>query len=139
MLGKCKQTERAHTLFQAMVDEGCVANHESYTALLSAYSRSGHFDEAFSLLDVMRNTDGCQPDIYTYSIFIKSCVHIFAFDKAQRLLSDMKNEGIKPNTITYNTLIDAYGKSRRYVTILQPFFSSSYSFLRLCILKETYF
>lgn len=123
MLGKCKQPERAHTLFQAMVDEGCVANHESYTALVSAYSRSGHFDEAFSFLDIMRNTDGCQPDIYTYSILIKSCVHVFAFDKAQSLLSDMKNEGIKPNVITYNTLIDAYGKARRYVATITKFFS----------------
>lgn len=114
MLGKCKQPERAQVLFQAMVDEGCMINHEVYTALLSAYSRSGLFDKAFSLLDVMKSSDGCHPDVYTYSILIKSCLQMFEFEKVQSLLADMKSLGIRPNAITYNTLIDAYGKAGRY-------------------------
>ncbi|XP_057479768.1 pentatricopeptide repeat-containing protein At5g48730, chloroplastic isoform X2 [Actinidia eriantha] len=114
MLGKCKQPERAHALFQAMVDEGCVVNHESFTALLSAYSRSGLFDKAFSLLELMKNSPDCKPDVYTYSILIKSCLQFFAFDKVDGLLSDMASQGIKPSTITYNTLIDAYGKAKKF-------------------------
>ncbi|KAJ0971927.1 hypothetical protein J5N97_019886 [Dioscorea zingiberensis] len=114
MLGKCKQPQRARVLFQAMIDEGCIINHESYTALVSAYSRSGLFDEAFALLNEMKSTDGCQPDVYTYSILIKSCLQVFALDKVQELLVDMENQGIRPNTITYNTLIDAYGKAGRF-------------------------
>lgn len=113
MLGKCKQPEKAHELFQAMVDEGCIINHESYTALVSAYSRSGLFDKAFCLLDKMKITDGCEPDVQTYSILIKSCLQVFAFDKVHILLADMESRAIKPNTITYNTLIDAYGKAGR--------------------------
>lgn len=114
MLGKCKQPEKAHALFLAMIDEGCVVNHEAYTALLSAYSRSGLFDKAFSLLEKMKNTPDCQPDVHTYSVLIKSCLQVVAFDKVPVLLSDMANQGIKPNTVTYNTLIDAYGKAKRY-------------------------
>ncbi|KAK6940528.1 Pentatricopeptide repeat [Dillenia turbinata] len=114
MLGKCKQPEKAHALFLAMIDEGCTANTESYTALLSAYGRSGCFDEAFSLLEQMKKMPNCKPDVFTYSILIKSCLHAFAFDKAQFLLDDMEGQGIKPNTITYNTLIDAYGKAQKF-------------------------
>uniref|UniRef100_A0A2N9EDI5 Pentacotripeptide-repeat region of PRORP domain-containing protein n=1 Tax=Fagus sylvatica TaxID=28930 RepID=A0A2N9EDI5_FAGSY len=114
MLGKCKLPHKADDLFQAMIDEGCVVNHEAYTALLSAYSRSGLFDKAFSLLHKMKNTPDSHPDVHTYSIFIKSCLQDFAFDKVQALLSDMETQGIKPNTVTYNTLIDAYGKARKF-------------------------
>lgn len=115
MLGKCKQPDKAYVLFQSMIDEGCIVNHESYTALVSAYSRSGFFDKAFSLLDLMKNTPGCEPDIYTYTIMLKSCLQVYAFDRVQALLSDMAEQGIKPNTVTYNTLIDAYGKAGRYL------------------------
>ncbi|XP_075491167.1 pentatricopeptide repeat-containing protein At5g48730, chloroplastic [Primulina tabacum] len=114
MLGKCKQPEKAHTLFQAMINEGCFMDREAFTALLSAYSRSGLFEKAFSILNQMKNTRGCSPDVFTYSIFIKSCLQVYDFCKVKSLLSDMEIEGIKPNTITYNTLIDAYGKSKKF-------------------------
>lgn len=113
MLGKCKQPEKAHELFEAMIDEGCYVSSESYTALLSAYGRSGLLDRAFSILEEMKSTRDCQPDVQTYSILIKSCLHVFAFDKVHYLLSDMAIQGIKPNTVTYNTLIDAYGKAKK--------------------------
>ncbi|KAE8821570.1 pentatricopeptide repeat-containing protein [Hordeum vulgare] len=61
MLGKCKQSGKTHDLFQAMVDEGCAPNLESYTTLVSTYSRSGSFDRDFSLLDEMKGTPGCRP------------------------------------------------------------------------------
>ncbi|KAG2261153.1 hypothetical protein Bca52824_068232 [Brassica carinata] len=76
MLGKCKQPEKARQLFQEMIGEGCVVNHEVYTALLSAYSRSGRFDDAFTLLEVMKSSHNCQPDVHTYSILIKSFLQV---------------------------------------------------------------
>ncbi|KAI8523227.1 hypothetical protein RHMOL_Rhmol13G0056800 [Rhododendron molle] len=114
VLGKCKQPDKAHSLFQAMISEGCGVNRESYTALLSAYSRNGLFDKAFSLLEEMKNSLDCKPDVHTYSILIKSCVQVSAFDKVDSLLSVMASQGIKPNTVTYSTLIDAYGKTRKF-------------------------
>ncbi|GFP80780.1 pentatricopeptide repeat-containing protein at5g48730 chloroplastic [Phtheirospermum japonicum] len=114
MLGKCKQPEKAHILFQAMIDEGCVVDREAYTALMSAYSRSDFLDKAFSILEQMKEIRNCQPDVFTYSILIKSCVQFNNFGKVQSLLSDMEIQGIKPNTITYNTLLDAYGKAKKF-------------------------
>ncbi|KAL1333331.1 hypothetical protein AAHE18_11G092700 [Arachis hypogaea] len=75
---------------------------------------SGLLDKAFSLLEEMKSTPNCRPDVQTYSILIKSCLQVFAFDKVHCLLSDMAIHSIKPNTVTYNTLIDAYGKAKRF-------------------------
>lgn len=127
MLGKCKQPEKAFELFQTMVEEGCPVNHESYTALLSAYGRSTRFNQAFSLLEYMKNTPDLQPDVHTYTVLIKSCLHFSDFDKVEALLSDMEAQGIRPSTVTYNVLIDAYGKARKY----SPNISSPYDILTL--------
>lgn len=113
MLGKCKQPEKALELFQAMIEEGCPVSNESYTALLSTYGRSARFEQAFSLLEYMKNAPDLQPDVHTYTVLIKSCLHFSAFDKVEALLSDMAAQGIKPSTVTYNILIDAYGKTRK--------------------------
>lgn len=120
-----------------MIDEGCGVNHESYTAILSAYSRNGLFDKAFSLLEEMNNSTDCKPDVHTYSILIKSCLQVLAFDKVDSLLSVMASQGIKPNTITYNTLIDAYGKARKLVSpfpflnIVSNYITSAETMLKL--------
>ncbi|CAH9107982.1 unnamed protein product [Cuscuta europaea] len=114
MLGKCKQPEKAQSLFQMMIDEGCAVNQEAYTALLSAYSRTALFNDAFSLLEEMKNTPNCQPDVFTYTVLIKSYLQVYDFGKVRVLLSEMEIEGIKPNTVTYNILIDAYGKAKRF-------------------------
>lgn len=125
MLGKCKEPEKAQSLFEMMVEEGCVVNQEAYTALLSAYSRSGRFHEAFSILEEMKNIPNCLPDVFTYTILIKSCLQVYDFDKVQILLSDMECMGIKPNTVTYNTLIDSYGKAKRFDCYSLVWFYSS--------------
>ncbi|GLJ08532.1 hypothetical protein SUGI_0090660 [Cryptomeria japonica] len=114
MLGKCRQYERAESLFKLMIDEGLEPSIESYTALASAYSRSGLLQKAFSVLDQMKTFPQCQPDVYTYSILIKSSVEVSRFDYVDMLLSEMSENGIKPNTVTYNTIIDAYGKAGKF-------------------------
>lgn len=114
MLGKCKQYERANSLFQLMIEEGLEPSIESYTALVSAYSRSGLLHKAFTVLEEMKRIPLCKPDVFTYSILIKSCVEYSRFDHVDRLLSDMSRNGIKPNTVTYNTILDAYGKVGKF-------------------------
>ncbi|CAN6440271.1 unnamed protein product [Victoria cruziana] len=79
-----------------------------------SYSRSGLFDQAFCILDKMKTMPDCQPDVFTYSILIKSCLQFSMFDKVQMLLVDMGSRGIQPNTVIYNTLIDAYGKAGKF-------------------------
>ncbi|CAN1269513.1 Pentatricopeptide repeat-containing protein At5g48730, chloroplastic [Linum perenne] len=104
MLGKCRQAEKAQELFQVMIDEGCAPCLESYTALVSAYGRSGIFDKAFSLLEEMKTIPDCYPDVHTYSILIKSCLQVFAFEKVQVLLSDMAASRIRPSVVTFEEM-----------------------------------
>lgn len=111
MLGRCRQHEKAYILFQLMLQEDCYMNVEVYTALLAAYGRSGVLDKAFAILDEMKAIPHCQPNIFTYTIFIKSCVELGHFDHVDRLLAEISSAGMRPNIVTYNTIVDGYGKA----------------------------
>ena len=46
----------------------------------------------------------------TYSTLIDGCVRKGKLDTGKALLSEMTAAGVKPNAVTYNTLMRAYAK-----------------------------
>lgn len=111
MLGKCKQPEMAFSVFRTMLDEKCGPSVQAYTALLSAYTRSNLLDKAFIIMEEMRKVPNCHPDVYTYSEMIRACSKALDFDRVYMLLSEMRSVGLTPNTVTYNIIVDAFGKA----------------------------
>lgn len=114
MLGKCRQAEQASLLFEVMLSDGLKPSIDVYTALVSAYGESGLFDEAFTIVDDMKSVSDCIPDVYTYSILIKCCSKFHRFDLIRRILDEMSYLGIECSTVTYNTIIDGYGKAKMF-------------------------
>ena len=111
MLGKCKQPEQASLLFEVMLSEGLRPTLDVYTALVSAYGHSGQLDKAFCTVEDMKSVSDCKPDVYTYSILIKCCTTLGRFDLIERIFTEMSYLGIECSTVTYNTIIDGYGKA----------------------------
>ncbi|EOX96640.1 Tetratricopeptide repeat-like superfamily protein isoform 1 [Theobroma cacao] len=114
MLGKCKQSEQASLLFETMLSEGLKPTIDVYTALVNAYGKSGLVDEAFAIVEDMKTVSDCKPDVYTYSILINSCMKLKRFDLIRRILAEMSYLGIECSTVTYNTIIDGYGKAEMF-------------------------
>ncbi|KAK8283054.1 hypothetical protein V6Z12_D08G067800 [Gossypium hirsutum] len=114
MLGKCKQPEQASLLFETMLSEGLKPAIDVYTALVHAYGKSGLIDKAFSAVEDMKSVFDCKPDVYTYTILIDSCVKHRRFDLMSRILAEMSYLGIGFSTVTYNSIIDGYGKAELF-------------------------
>ncbi|XP_010277186.1 PREDICTED: pentatricopeptide repeat-containing protein At3g53170 isoform X2 [Nelumbo nucifera] len=114
MLGKCRQPKQASLLFEFMLSEGLKPTVDVYTSLVSAYGLSGLLDEAFRTLDDMKSVSDCKPDVYTYSILIKCCTKLHRFDLIDHILTEMSYLGIRCCTVTYNTIIDGYGKAEMF-------------------------
>ncbi|KAK2637023.1 hypothetical protein Ddye_031815 [Dipteronia dyeriana] len=114
MLGKCRQPEQASLLFEVMLSEGLRPTIDVYTALVSAYGQSGLFEKAFSTVDDMKSVYDCKPDVYTYSVLIDCCSKFHRFDMIGRVLAEMSYLGIECSTVTYNTIIDGYGKAKMF-------------------------
>ncbi|XP_027341688.1 pentatricopeptide repeat-containing protein At3g53170 isoform X2 [Abrus precatorius] len=111
MLGKCRQPEEASLLFEIMLSEGLKPTVDVFTALVSAYGQSGRLDQAFSTVEDMKSVVECKPDVYTYSILISCCAKFHRFDLIERVLVEMSYLGIQCNSVTYNSIIDGYGKA----------------------------
>ncbi|XP_031273694.1 pentatricopeptide repeat-containing protein At3g53170 isoform X3 [Pistacia vera] len=114
MLGKCKQPKEASLLFEVMLSEGLKPTIDVYTALVSAYGQSGLIDEAFSTVDDMKSVSDCKPDVYTYSILLNCCSRFHQFDLIEKVLAEMSYLGIECSIVTYNTIIDGYGKAKMF-------------------------
>ncbi|KAL5760432.1 hypothetical protein ACOSP7_018943 [Xanthoceras sorbifolium] len=114
MLGKCRKPEQASLLFEVMLSEGLRPSLDVYTALVSAYGQSGLIEKAFSTVDDMKSVSDCKPDVYTYSVLIDCCTKFHRFDMIGRVLAEMSYLGIKCSTVTYNTIIDGYGKAKMF-------------------------
>ncbi|KAH7833820.1 hypothetical protein Vadar_010014 [Vaccinium darrowii] len=114
MLGKCRQPKQASLLFELTWSDGIQPTVDVYTALVSAYGLSGLLDEAFHTLDLMKSVSDCKPDIYTYSILINCCMKFRSFDLVKGLLAGMSYFGVECTAVTYNTIIDGYGKAKLF-------------------------
>ncbi|KAB5538434.1 hypothetical protein DKX38_015967 [Salix brachista] len=114
LLGRCGQPQRAHQLFDEMVEEGIEPTPELYTALLAAYCRNNLIDEGFLIINQMKSLPRCQPDVYTYSILLKACVDASRFELIETLYQEMDERLISPNTVTQNVVLSGYGKVGMY-------------------------
>lgn len=114
LLGRSGQPQRAHSLFDTMVEEGCQPTAELYTALLTAYCRSNLIHEAFAILNQMKTLPQCQPDVFTYSTLIKACIDNLQFELVESLYEEMAARSITPNTVTQNVVLSGYGKAGMY-------------------------
>ncbi|CAK7330905.1 unnamed protein product [Dovyalis caffra] len=112
MLGKCRQPEEASLLFEVMLSDGLRPTIDVYTALVSAYGKSGQLDKAFSIVVEMKAIPECKPDVYTYSTLMNCCIKLHRFELIQGIFAEMSYLGIECSTVTYNTIIDGYGKAK---------------------------
>ncbi|PIN27155.1 hypothetical protein CDL12_00071 [Handroanthus impetiginosus] len=114
MLGKCKQPNQASLLFETMLSDGLQPTVDVCTALVGAYALNSLFEKALSIVDDMKSVHNCNPDAFTYSILIKYAIKLHWFDMVEFILKEMLHSGIECGTVTYNILIDGYGKAKHF-------------------------
>ncbi|KAK9700296.1 hypothetical protein RND81_08G230200 [Saponaria officinalis] len=111
MLAKCRKPDEAALLFELMLSDGVKPAVDVFTALVNAYALSSLFHQAFATIDDMKSVYLCKPNVHTYSILLSSCVKYRRFDLVNHILSEMSFLGIHCTTVTYNTVLDGYGKA----------------------------
>ncbi|CAI5515926.1 unnamed protein product [Closterium sp. Naga37s-1] len=108
ILSRCDRPNEADDLFRALLADGCALDVYAYTAMMSALSRAGRFNDAIALFHSMRADAGVAPSIVTFNVVLaayarkRGCFHHMA-----SLLQEIRTVGLTPDEYTYNTMISA--------------------------------
>uniref|UniRef100_A0A1J3IS95 Pentatricopeptide repeat-containing protein n=1 Tax=Noccaea caerulescens TaxID=107243 RepID=A0A1J3IS95_NOCCA len=111
VLGNCKQPDQASLLFEVMLSEGLKLTIDVYTSLIAVYGKSELLEKAFATLEYMKSVSDCKPDVFTFTVLISCCCKLARFDLVKRILVEMSYLRVGCSTVTYNTIIDGYGKA----------------------------
>jgi pentatricopeptide repeat protein len=91
-----------------------------YTIMIRGCTEAGRMEDAFSLLDVMKDK-GFVPDTYCYNTLLKAFCDVGKLDRAQSLRSEMLQNNVVPDSTTYTIMICGLCKKGLVDKALQVF------------------
>ncbi|XP_013693921.1 putative pentatricopeptide repeat-containing protein At1g02420 [Brassica napus] len=113
LLSGWRSSEEAEAFFQEMTKEkGLKPDVVTYNSLIDVYCKDRAMDNAYKLIDQMRDED-VTPDVITYTTIIGGLGLIGQPDKAREVLKEMKEYGCYPDVPAYNAAIRNYCIARR--------------------------
>ena len=111
-LARSNQPQTAEDLLRRM---HVPPNARSYAAVMDAWGRAGSPDKARALLDELTALYARTRDQYVFpnAVVYTTLIHSYALSKdphkitkAQQVLDDMIAAGVRPNTLSYNSLLN---------------------------------
>ncbi|KAL3819463.1 hypothetical protein ACJIZ3_005368 [Penstemon smallii] len=93
-------------LFDEMSHRDTVA----WNVLISCYMRSGRKRDVFPLFDMMRNSNGCQPDDVTCLHVLQVCASLNALEFGTKVHKYIVENGINTGRNVFNSLIAMYSR-----------------------------
>ncbi|ESQ47557.1 hypothetical protein EUTSA_v10020060mg [Eutrema salsugineum] len=104
--GKSGQIKEASETFKKMLEEGIVPTTVTFNTMIHMYGNNGQLGEVSSLMKMMKLQ--CLPDTRTYNILISLHTKNNDIEKAGAYFKEMKDAGLKPDPVSYRTLLYAF-------------------------------
>lgn len=118
------------TLLQDMTKQKIEPNLITYSAILKGYCQVNRLDQAFELLESMRQTTDFKPDEIMFNSLLDGCARLGLYDRGAVLLEEMQNAGVRPSNFTLSVLVKlaSRGKSLARAFELCEELSTKYKF-----------
>jgi len=100
-----KNLPGAVSVFESLKQSGVDLNSIIYNTVLDACVECRDLKAAESWMEGMKK-DG-MTDVVSFNTLIKAHLQMGNFDKARGLITEMKKEGLQPNRVTFNELVNA--------------------------------
>ncbi|PPD88044.1 hypothetical protein GOBAR_DD15036 [Gossypium barbadense] len=106
--------QKAISMFEKMKEIGLSPTLVTYNVMLDVYGKMGRsWNKILGLLDEMRSK-GLEFDEFTCSTVISACGREGLLNEAKEFFSGLKSQGYVPGTVTYNALLQVFGKAGVY-------------------------
>eukprot|EP01018_Ginkgo_biloba_P009822 Gb_15507 [translate_table: standard] len=108
MYAKCGSLVDARRVLDEMPNRNTVP----WSAMIAAYVRHGHGEEALKILYQMQRK-GFQPDEFTFASVIPACANLAALGQGKEIHGSIIRSGFESDIFVANGLVDMYAKCRR--------------------------
>jgi pentatricopeptide repeat protein len=115
LYGKAGMTKHAIDTFYDMHLYGCQRTVKSFNAALKVLTSTRDLGAIEEFLNNVPERFFVELDIFSVNIVIKAFCDMYVLDKAYLVMIEMEKLGIKPDVVTYTTLISAFYKDNRCV------------------------
>ena len=113
LYGKAGMTKHALDTFSNMHLYGCRRTVKSFNAALKVLTQTRDLHAVEEFLNDVPVMFGVELDVFSVNIVIRAFCEMGFLDKAYLIMVEMEKLGIKPDVITYTTLISAFYKENR--------------------------
>ncbi|KAK9281341.1 hypothetical protein L1049_004241 [Liquidambar formosana] len=111
---KAGMIKHAVNTFYDMHLFGCPRTVKSFNATLKVLTQTRDLDAIESFLREVPVKFGIVLDVFSVNIVIKAFCEMGILDKAYLVMVEMEKVGIRPDVVTYTTLISAFYKNNRW-------------------------
>lgn len=113
VLRKSRDLDRAHQLFDEMLQRGVKPNNATFSTIISCCRICNMPDKAVEWFEKMP-AFGCNPDDITYSAMIDAYGKAGNVDSALALYDHARTERLRMDAVTFSTLIKIYVNTRNF-------------------------
>merc|ERR1719486_1702339 len=103
--GAEKNLKGAFSVFDSLEKSGVDLNSVIYNTVLDACVECGDLEAAEAWMEQTKTVG--MADVVSFNTLIKAHLQNENFDKARSLMEEMQKEGLQPNRVTFNELINA--------------------------------
>lgn len=114
LYGKAGMFDHARKLFDEMPQLNCERTLKSFNALLKAGVLSKRFDEVLKIFRELPSDLSLILNRVSYNTVIHTLCEMGSLDDALFMLDELKENGLSPDVITFNTLLDAFYREKGF-------------------------
>jgi pentatricopeptide repeat protein len=107
------QMDQLAYLRQEMRTRNLSPNLITYSTMIKGFCQRQDMPSALRTLEDLRQTNGLRPDEIVYNTLLEGCSSNGLLVEGERLLAEMKSDGISPSNYTLTVMVRLFGQARR--------------------------